>query len=1084
MAQVGSLLSNGESIKTGNDGKVALLLADETAIRLNSNSEFTLNGVAETAGWLTSISQSVKSQYKLLKGELWFRNKQRAADIDIETNHISISVRGTEFTVVAEKGRTLVNMLEGVIDANNEFGGVTAVSGDQVIAEEGKAPFKRLLLNPLDATQWTIRPPNDYNAKSIFNGVDQVNIEGERYQKTLNAWTAFSKGDYRQAFDISKTNSPKQPFIPLQRIHALSALLINKQAKAYKTITSVTNSAAAQSSDWIVRSYVEQALFKLSAAKSSASRATQLNNSNAEAWLQLATIVIGEGNHKEANRLIEKAVELSKSQDADILVARGYNQAAISQFSAAVASYQQALALEPDLASAHVGLALQQARGKNYTSALESISTAVAIEPTNASYLNYYARILYTIGRKDRALEILSRARELDPRDPGPVYVQALIERDQHRDASAIALLQEAELLNDNRGIYRSKQLLDTDRAINSADLTLAFDPFDFFAWSEYRTRYAVSYAPDNYNANLMYASTLAKRGDNPLAFSAANFRSRLLTPYDGTPLDLPNDYTSFFEQDSQKGLIQFTAGNHEKIGLGMLLFSQNSKNRVFSSLAAEVLSTSGYTGTFDQRDRNISSIIKWDPNYRTGFTLQALSIRSEQRDNFLLQNNSTINSDDRQKFNSRFNEVSLGTRHAFKPNIQWLTSLGFYRSDLSSRLITDVIDEETVANRSTRLQSSITSASQIGKLKIGFTREHSEIDYESAHLTDPESVIPTTLDPARNDASTRFKTRFQNIYLGSTLNMGQDIQIEFTALYEKARVADPTIEEKTVSNPLVPGLSPPPEQIWQVEDDNYRIGINWQTRDPRLRLSAAYIESLYTNREDRLDPFEHSSLIFLQQRPQGSLVDQSLVRFEFSEASYYAEALFSYEESRWESRDPFAFQTVTPSGIDSEITGGRVFNKNRASRARFSLNALIDPRVGLSLESSYLNSYGQFEVDRFRELQAVFPSTQALFESDSNREEHKLSATLALKNREGITVKFKHEYRDIRFTGSSSLNDRYINISDLIIEYELPNAQGLLSFAIENIAKEQFDYYEEFISGNAPTPDRQLTGSLTLNIN
>ena len=1079
--QQGATLATGDTVITGSDGRVAILLADETAIRLNANSEFSLNNVAETAGWFANVSSAIRSKYRLLKGELWFRNKSRSADIEIDTSHISISVRGTEFTVIAEDQRTFVNMLEGKVDASNEFGGVTAISGEQVVAEQGKAPFKRVLLNPLNAAQWTIRPPAGYAAENLFRSDTERN--GPHYAVTQSAWQAFQAGNFDKAFSLADSVSSQQTYRPAERIRAITGLILNKNDNAMSSALRITNGPNAQSSDWIVRSYVEQSMFNLDAAKLSAMSATQVAPDDPEAWLQLATIHMGQGNYARASKVLRRALALSEEQDADILAASAYALAAQGKHQQALTGFERALAIAPDLASAHLGVALQSTREKDYARALESISTAVAIEPTNASYLEYFARILYTMDRKDRAVEVLERAIELDPRNPGPVYILALIERDNHNDAQAIALLNRAETLNDNRGVYRSRQLLDSDRAINSADLTLAFDPFDFFAWSESRTRHAVDRSFENYNANVMYASTLAKRGDNPLAFSAANFRSRLLSPYDGTPLDLPNDYTSFFDQDSTKGLFEFSLGSHDAVGTGFLMFGHDTETRTFAALSGAASSSDGYTGTFEEKQKNISTILKWDPTYRTGLTLQALAITSSQRDRPLLRNNYSVDSDDREELENRFREVSLGARHRFTPELSLLASVGVYETRLSQISIDGLIDEEDIEQRSTIAQFSLSGKDASTQWILGGTANQIEVDYESSHSADPLSSSPVASNPSDQDAVTQTKPYFYNVYAGLKHRPVEELEISMMLLQEKAKISNPINEEIVLVNAFSPALSPPPEQEWREEELNSRFGLSWGGTSKDFVLSAAYIESLYTSREDRLDPFAHSAQIFVRQRPEGSHVKLSALRLEIPSETFYFEAAGFYERSRWEAREQFGYFDITPGGIVSQITGAVSNHRNRSSGGSLAFNGLIGSNLGISLEGNYLDSKGNFIILPFEELQTQIPSVIAKFDSPSDREEHRARATLAVKNSAGLTLKLRHEYRDIRFSSSSTLANRYINISDIIFEYELPKAGGLFQLTASNAFNERFDYYEEFFTSLAPRPERSVTATLTINV-
>ena len=80
--------------------------------------------------------------------------------------------------------------------------------------------------------------------------------------------------------------------------------------------------------------------------------------------------------------------------------------------------------------------------------------------------------MLYEIERFDKALDMLDRAAELDPRDPTPFFLKAIIFRDLNRPGEAIRTLNHAVKLNDNRAVYRSRYLLDRDLAVKNHHTT------------------------------------------------------------------------------------------------------------------------------------------------------------------------------------------------------------------------------------------------------------------------------------------------------------------------------------------------------------------------------------------------------------------------------------------------------------------------------------------------------------------------------------------------------------------------------------------------------------------------------------
>ena len=65
----------------------------------------------------------------------------------------------------------------------------------------------------------------------------------------------------------------------------------------------------------------------------------------------------------------------------------------------------------------------------------------------------------------------LDLAKKLDPKDPTPLLYSALELQQRNRTNQAITDLEKSIELNDNRRVFRSKQLLDQDKAVRSANL-------------------------------------------------------------------------------------------------------------------------------------------------------------------------------------------------------------------------------------------------------------------------------------------------------------------------------------------------------------------------------------------------------------------------------------------------------------------------------------------------------------------------------------------------------------------------------------------------------------------------------------
>ena len=78
-------------------------------------------------------------------------------------------------------------------------------------------------------------------------------------------------------------------------------------------------------------------------------------------------------------------------------------------------------------------------------------------------------------GDQRLARKELNYALKLDPNDPTPWLYRALLEQQENRINRAVADLEASQERNDNRSLFRSRLLLDEDRAVRSANLAAIY---------------------------------------------------------------------------------------------------------------------------------------------------------------------------------------------------------------------------------------------------------------------------------------------------------------------------------------------------------------------------------------------------------------------------------------------------------------------------------------------------------------------------------------------------------------------------------------------------------------------------------
>src|SRR5207237_7328574 len=84
----------------------------------------------------------------------------------------------------------------------------------------------------------------------------------------------------------------------------------------------------------------------------------------------------------------------------------------------AVKAGERAVALDPNLADGHIGLANSLIFQLKWQDALVHLKRAIELEPSNATAHEWYADVLYVMGRSVDALPEMRRAAQLDPSSP------------------------------------------------------------------------------------------------------------------------------------------------------------------------------------------------------------------------------------------------------------------------------------------------------------------------------------------------------------------------------------------------------------------------------------------------------------------------------------------------------------------------------------------------------------------------------------------------------------------------------------------------------------------------------------------
>jgi len=705
-ASVNQVLNAGASIRTGDQSRAVLLLADETQLKINSNSIVHLNAVKQSSNLLARVvqsgTQSDQSILNLSRGQVWLRSKKKPVDLKIATPAVTAAIRGTEFDLkVAEDGESVVSVIEGSIDFSNDQGSVLVGSREQGRARIGQAPSKSVLLNPEDAVQWTLFysaavSPRDYpfrhrtreearaaaaaaagdpvraaqtahdageldGALKALDGVSTpeaaetrgwILLEQNRLADALRELERAPESSLRRRLGLSLVHYRLNQFadayrevantggdsrLELQRasldliagdaaaararLEAVPAsdpsyalvqgvladayLAQNKKQQALEAARRAVAAAPESPSAHLHLSLVQQSYFDLAAATRSAERALELDPSFVQAKVQYAKLLFGAGDTGKAERVIREVVAAAPEEAAAhstlgfVLLARGAT-------GDARASFERSLELDNTRGEPHLGLGIVAMRQRLYPDAVTEFLAAASLEPRVSLYQSYLGKAFYEQRKFEQAFSALASAEELDPRDPTPRLYSGIFQNDLNRPGRAVREFEESIRLNDNRAVYRSRFVLDEDRATRNVNLATAYNRLGLSEWANLQAVSSNLVDPTNSSAHLFLAGTFLNLKGRTLAAGSELLLARLLLPVNANSFNAFNDYTTLFDRPRMNWSAEGTGGTFDARGT-TLISSGGTQRFAFSSLT-RAFRTDGFRPVNDDA-RDISSV-------------------------------------------------------------------------------------------------------------------------------------------------------------------------------------------------------------------------------------------------------------------------------------------------------------------------------------------------------------------------------------------------------------------------------------------------------------------------------------------
>ena len=560
------VLNLGNRVRTGRRSRATIQMTDKSVLRVRQLSTLVIQAPKSTTN---------KPVLDLQSGSSYFFSRESPTEVEFRTPLTSGAIRGTEFELsVTETGHTEVTMLDGEVYLSNELGEETIVSGEKGIVAPGEKPRKTPVINALNSIQWSLYYPGILHLDDLELSANDQNLlqDSLNAYKTGNlskalallpenaAFTSSSGNLYAAVAELSAGNVDSAQTLlgkandQIELVTAIRVFL----AAIQNTIPEDRSVAPSSATHWLAHSYLNQAQHDLPAAKRAILKSLELAPDFGFAWTRLAELEFGEGRISTAQDALAKAQSLCP-ENAQLHALNGFVLLASSDPDQAEQTFSKAIELDSALGSAWLGRGLVQIKQGQTDEGRLSIQTAAVLEPQRALFRSYLGKAYSAEHLNDLALRDLERAKTLDPNDPTAWLYSSLVKKEENQINDAVSDLQQSQKLNDNRGLFRSRSLLDQDQAIRAANLASIYRDAGMTDLSRREASKAVDYDITSPSAHLFLANSydvlrdpkqINLRYETPWASEL--FLANLLAPVGAAPLSQnisQHEYSRLFER-------------------------------------------------------------------------------------------------------------------------------------------------------------------------------------------------------------------------------------------------------------------------------------------------------------------------------------------------------------------------------------------------------------------------------------------------------------------------------------------------------------------------------------------------------
>jgi tetratricopeptide (TPR) repeat protein len=1050
-AELNATLCAGDMVRVHQRSRAALLLSNETTLRLDQGTALLL--VAPDDKKATLLEQISGGLHVITRTPKAFR---------VKTPFVNANVEGTEFAIRVMDNDANISVYEGHVVAENDLGSVAIASGEGAVATKSAALRKEIVVRPRDAVAWALYFPTifhyDLSAETSGAATESArrrSIELYRSGKVADALAALenvgeaeadsgflnyragllllvgrldeAKPDLERALRLSPNSADAYALL------AVIAVVDNDKDKALELASKAVGLDLKSPAALVALSYAQQAHFKIEQALASVQKAIDLDAPNALAWARLAELEMSQGRLDRAVAAAQKAVTLNPSL-ARAQSVLGFTHLTRIDAKAATEAFSRAIALDQADPLPRLGLGLATIRTGDLAAGREQLEIATSLGPTDSLIRSYLGKAYFDEKRDRVAKTQFGMSKQIDPNDPTPWFYEAVLSQSSNHPGEALQSIQTSIEKNGNRAVSRSSLLLDDDLAARSVSQASIYHQLGFDQLAIYEGYRALAADPVNFSAHRFLAEAYTDRPRHAFARENEALQAQMLQPINLYPLQLPLTATEsgafgtsiLFDPGFSEYDRLFVRDGIQLQALGLVGTRGTRADQVLISGVANALSyslgqfyyaTDGFRTNAQARNELYDAFLQFSPTERSSLHLEWRHVSTNQGDRVLRFDPDYVTDF---RVGQKKDLTRLGGRQQLGDGTTLLVSLGRQTSQ-------DTTDSESFGGRVfTSDRTDRLVEMQIAHRSEGFHARAGFGNLSGSELTDFFGT------------SDQHAQKSHNIYVYATWgDLPAGIRLEGGV--SRDYVKDPLLAQ-------------------EFKQTNYKVGLGWDvTAATALRIATFRVLKRTGLAELTIEPTQVMGFNQFYDDFNGTSARRTALALDHR---FSDKAFAGIELTRRDLRVPQAF--VDPI---------RIFDWQERSHTAY---ASFLPQRWLAINVAY--RYEVFErspdlngLDDFIRVRTQrLPVTVSMTTSESTS----LRLRLTPIRQDGT---FLHS--DLTpFDGRSSFA-----VADAMATYHLPKRYGTLTLGVQNLLDKRARFQETDVSAPTITPQRFIFTRLSL---